>query len=414
MHKGTQKLTSKESFCYTFGIYALEYQQKKCLMKILVVNGGSSTYKCALYDFNNGDENSPALLWEKLFEFSKEKKKGSPQDLQKLLFSCPGLQNSPIAAIGHRVVHGGRFFCHPCIINSEVKRKIKSCFPFAPLHNPINLQGIEIMQSLFPRVPQVAVFDTAFHRTLSQVAQTYPLPKKWRDYGIRRYGFHGISHEYCVKKGAQIIKKDFSSLKIISCHLGNGSSLAAVSHGQCVDTTMGLTPLEGVMMGTRCGSIDPGILIYLMREHGIKAKELDQGLNYESGIQGIAGISDMRELQRRQAKGKKEAILAFEMYLHSLKKNIGAMIGSLGGMDLLLFTGGIGENSAEVRARVCQHFEFLGVKIDVHKNESPLQDAPISQAGSRVQVLVIHTCEELAIAQACSKLLNFKQRAKNT
>jgi acetate kinase len=375
-------------------------------MNIAVLNAGSSTYKCALYEFSAKGILNKTPLWEDSLDFGTKKAPPSTDDLKKLFSQCPHLQPSKIAAVGHRIVHGGNAFSHPCIITNRVKQTLYSLIPLAPLHTSANLQGIEAMESLFPHALSIAVFDTAFHKTISQAAYTYALPESWRQYGIRRYGFHGISHEYCVNRAAEILGRDLNELKIVSCHLGNGSSLAAISKGHSIDTTMGFTPLEGVIMGTRAGSIDPGILIYLMQEHQKGANELNDGLNDESGLKGIAGTSDMRTIIKKINEGNADARLAFEMYVHSLHKNIGAMIGSLGGIDVLLFTGGIGENSAEIRQHVCNKFNFLNLSIDSIKNTLVTVDSDVAETGSTVRVLVIHTREDLAIAQACTKFLH--------
>jgi len=258
---------------------------------------------------------------------------------------------------------------------------------------------------LIPDIPQVAVFDTAFHGRLPQQAAIYPGPYEWVEQGIRRYGFHGISHQYCAQQTARILERDLNALKLITCHLGNGASLAAIKHGHSVDTTMGFTPLEGLMMGTRSGSIDPGIVIYLMRNQGLTADQIDQLLNRESGLQGISGESgDMRRIQQAIESGHPRAQLAFEIYIHRLRSCIGAMLASLGGLDAIAFTGGIGENAPAVRAAACQGFEFLGVNLDSHNNDQRPMDEDIAIPDSQVRVLVIHTEEDWAIAQTCWRL----------
>jgi len=277
---------------------------------------------------------------------------------------------------------------------------------FAPAHNPANVAGITATQKLLPDVPQVAVFDTAFHSQLPLSAAVYPGPYEWFEQGIRRYGFHGINHQYCAERTAQLLDKDLKSLRLITCHLGNGCSLAAIKDGRSIDTTMGFTPLEGLMMGSRSGSIDPGILIHLLRQE-IDANRLDEVLNRASGLQGISGLSgDMRQIHSAIAAGNPRAQLAFDMYLHSLGKHIGAMLVTLGGLDALVFTGGVGENQANLRALACEALAFLGMKLDLAKNSQSPVDRDIATADSTVRVLVIQAQEDWAIATECWKLIN--------
>ena len=266
-------------------------------------------------------------------------------------------------AVGHRVVHGGDRYSTAVLITPEVKRTIDELSELAPLHNPASLQGITAMEEALPGVPQVAAFDTAFHATLSETARTYPVPEKWtRDWGIRRYGFHGLSHSYCTDRAAAMLgRKD---LRLIIAHLGNGASVSAVRTGTCVDTSMGFTPLEGLMMGTRSGSIDPGLLIYLLRKKNLDADQLDHALNYESGLLGVSRVSsDMREVLAA-AGDDANARLAIDIYVHRIRQAIGAMAATLGGVDGLVFTAGVGENAAEIRERVCTNLRFLGLMLD--------------------------------------------------
>ena len=312
-----------------------------------------------------------------------------------------------INIVGHRVVHGGEEYREPTIITPEVKAAIKRLSAIAPAHNPANLEGIEALEQLLPDVPQVAVFDTAFHSHLPLAAAVYPIPYEWFEQGIRRYGFHGISHEYCAKKAAQLLGKELASLRLITCHLGNGCSLAAIRNGKSVDTTMGFTPLEGLMMGSRSGSVDPGILIYLLQQHGLGADKLDEMLNKASGLKGISGLSgDMRQIMSAVREGNSRAMLALDMYVHSLCKHIGAMLATLGGLDALVFTGGVGENVAEIRARVGEAFAFLGVKVDNEKNGREPADEDIAAADSSVRVLVVRAQEDWALATECWKFKN--------
>jgi len=403
-------------------------------MKILVLNAGSSTYKGALFNVERTCYDIPLEpLWEGLLDFGIDSKmatlriiipkrktfekqipnKNLSESVEEL-FKTAWMGPDPVIsgpeeleAVGHRVVHGGDKFQKPIRITQEVKNAIRELIPLAPLQNPASLAGIEILQALFPSVPHVAVFDTAYHATIPDYAAAYALPSEYNQLGIRRYGFHGISHEYCSKRAASLLEKNLSGLKMITCHLGNGSSLAAIAGGKSIDTTMGFTPMEGLMMGTRCGSIDPGILLYLLRENHVKVNDLDHCLNYEAGLKGVCGSADMREVMQKRQNGKPEAVLAFEMLLHSLHRNIGSMIGVLGGLDVLVLAGGIGENIPEIRELVCCRLNYLGAELDSNKNQHVQGDQEISLSSSKIKVLVIHTREELAIAQACFDLHSF-------
>jgi acetate kinase len=276
---------------------------------------------------------------------------------------------------------------------------------FAPLHIQSELEGIKVVAELLGDVPQVAVFDTSFHRHMPAVAQMYPGPYEWYEQGIRRYGFHGINHQYCATRAAQFIEKDLNSLKIVSCHLGNGCSVTGIKAGRSVNTTMGFTPLEGMMMGTRSGSVDPGILIFLMRRHGLNADQINDMLNKKSGLLGISGLSaDMRDVLAGVHLGNERAKLAFNLYVHSLRTAIGGMAACLEGLDVLVFTAGVGENSPDVRSATCQGLEFLGVTMDINRNKESLLDRDISSPDSRARVLVIRAAEEWAIAGECWKL----------
>ena len=314
---------------------------------------------------------------------------------------------SDIDVVGHRVVHGGPRYFEPALVTAEVKSAIEGVSVFAPLHNRAELEGMKIVAKLLGPVPQIAVFDTGFHRTMPLSAKTYPGPYEWFEQGIRRYGFHGINHQYCAQRAAQLLGKNLNSLKLVTCHLGNGCSLAAIREGRSVDTTMGFTPLEGLMMGTRSGSVDPGVLTYLMRRRHFLDEQLDDVLNKKSGLLGISGISsDMREVLDARRNGHERAKLAFDMYVHRLRSGIGAMIAVLGGVDALVFTAGVGENSPEVRAAVCDNFAFLGVKLDQEKNASPLKnDKDISASDAAVRVLVIRAEEDWMIARQCWNLV---------
>jgi acetate kinase len=288
-------------------------------------------------------------------------------------------------------------------VNKEVKAVIARLSTLAPVHNPANLEGIETTEHILgTQVPQFAVFDTAFHSHLPDVAAIYPGPYAWVERGIRRYGFHGISHQYCAQRAAQLLNQNLKDLRLIICHLGNGCSLSAVLNGLCIDTTMGFTPLDGLMMGARSGAVDPGILIHLLRQEGYTVDQLDQELNKESGLKGISGVSaDLRQVMAEIEAGSPRAKLALDMYIHRLRSCIGSMLASLGGLNALVFTAGIGENSAIVRSQACQAFVFLGLRLDQQKNENHPVDKDIATTDSAVRILVIHTQEDWAIAQEC-------------
>jgi len=414
-------------------------------MNILVLNAGSSSQKSCLYrleDSVDAAQNKespgqpPEPIWEAQIDWlpkaesarlavrtykgksvegqSIEDTVDSPARSQTLSYLlsllCEGSTQvisslKDIDVVGHRVVHGGEAYQESVVITPAVKAAIARLSALAPSHNPANLEGIELLEQLLGEVPQVAVFDTAFHSQMPEVAAIYPGPYGWREQGIRRYGFHGISHQYCTQRAAQMLGRSASELRLIVCHLGNGGSLSAVRGGRSVDTTMGFTPLEGLMMGTRSGSVDPGILIHLMRQ-GKSADEIDQLLNKASGLEGISGIShDLRELGKAIAQGNKRAQLAQAMYIHRLKSCIGSMLMSLGGADAVVFTAGIGEHAPQIRAAVCEGMAFLGVKIDLAANEAFPVDEDIAMAASSMRVLVVKTQEDWAIAQECLYLM---------
>ena len=303
-------------------------------------------------------------------------------------------------------MHGGKDYRESVVITQEVKTAIAKLVNLAPAHNPVNLTGIEAVENILGEVKQVAVFDTAFHGNIPDAAAIYPGPFEWVEQDIIRYGFHGISHQYCAERTADILGKDLPSLRIITCHLGNGCSLAAIKNGHSVDTTMGFTPLDGLMMGSRSGSVDPGILIYLLQQDIYTVEQLNNLLNKASGLSGISGISsDMRQIKAAISQGNQRAQLAFDIYVHRLCSSIGAMLASLGGLDALIFTAGIGENAPEIRQAACEAFEFLGIQIDAVKNTSKPVDEDISTSDSAIKVLVIHTQEDWQIARECYKLL---------
>ncbi|MBR7150148.1 MAG: acetate kinase, partial [Oscillospiraceae bacterium] len=305
-----------------------------------------------------------------------------------------------IDAVGHRVVHGGEKFAASVVINDEVMAAIEECNALAPLHNPANIIGIKACQDLMPGVPMVAVFDTAFHQTMPPVAYTYALPYEYYEKdAVRRYGFHGTSHKYVSQRAAAMLGKDVSELKLISCHLGNGSSVTAVDGGKSVDTSMGFTPLAGLPMGTRAGDLDAGILEYLMNKYGMDIKEMVSILNKKSGVQGVSGVSsDFRDLENAFAEGNARAGLAVDMFNYGVKKLIGSYAAAMGGVDAIIFTAGVGENSASQRLAIASDLEFMGVKMDAEANNVRGKETVISAADSKVKVLLIPTNEELMIA----------------
>jgi acetate kinase len=400
-------------------------------MKILVLNSGSSSQKSCLYELGGSlPESPPAPLLEAKIEWSengaalkvrtssgktteqrldKSKRAEAIAQLLKALVSGETrvlTQLSDIDVVGHRVVNGGREYTKPTLITREVTAAIEKMAVFAPLHNRAELDGIAQIEKLCGSVRQVAVFDTGFHATLPEEAAVYPGPYDWIQRGIRKFGFHGINHHYCAGRAAQLLERNLSELKLVTCHLGNGCSLAAILGGVSIDTTMGFTPLDGLMMGTRSGSVDPGILTYLLRQDDrLDAQTLDDMLNAKSGLLGISGVSsDMREVVAAMKKGNARAKLAFDIFVHRLRSGIGSMIAALNGIDALVFTAGIGENSAEVRAAACANLGFLGSAIDSAKNLSSPMESDIATSSSTVRVLVLAAQEDWAIARECWKL----------
>ena len=313
-------------------------------------------------------------------------------------------QPKDIDIVGHRVVHGGESFSSTIAITQAVKEKIKSLFPLAPLHNPANYLGIEVAEEIFPSAKQIAVFDTAFHQTMPAVAYRFAIPNYYYTaYGIRAYGFHGTSHKYVSEKAIDYLKKQQS--KIISIHLGNGCSMSAVLNGKCIDTTMGLGPMNGLIMGTRAGDIDQSVIFYLVNELGYPMGEIHEVLNKKSGMLGLTGFSDMRDIKHQYQSGSKDAILAYEMYAYHIKKYIGAFTAVLGGLDAIVFTGGVGENDALTRSLATAAMDNLGIQLDEQKNETTSKEIlEINQPDSRVKILVIPTNEELEIAKQCYQL----------
>jgi acetate kinase len=313
-----------------------------------------------------------------------------------------------IDAVGHRVVHGGEAFSDSVLINDEVIKEMTRCIDFAPLHNPPNLKGIAAAKALLPKVPQVGVFDTAFHQSMPPHAYIYGIPYVlYKRHGIRRYGFHGTSHRYVADRAARLLNKPLDQVKLITCHLGNGSSIAAVKYGKSIDTSMGFTPLEGLLMGTRTGDMDPAIILHIMSKEELTASEMNTMLNKHSGVLGVSGVSsDMREIEQNYESNDRVR-LAFDMFVYRIKKYIGAYAAAMGGVDAVVFTAGIGENSGMVRQKACQDLDFMGLKIDPQKNrETRKKEEIITTADSKVKVMVIPTNEELVIAMDTAEIVN--------
>jgi acetate kinase len=395
-------------------------------MNILVINSGSSSVKYKLFDVKDEKELARGIV-ERIglkkselvhaasggkeikitkdirdhesairlaLSFLSDKERGVIRDI------------SEIGAVGHRVVHGGEQFSDSICITNDVIRAIRSYFKLAPLHNPPNLLGIKVAQKLLPKIKHVAVFDTAFHQTIPPSAYLYGLPHSFYEKDrIRRYGFHGTSHKYVALRTAEILKEPLSKLKLITVHLGNGCSITAVKNGQSVNTSMGFTPLEGLLMGTRSGDIDPAIVLYLLQEKRLLVKDIDTLLNKKSGLLGMSGISsDMRDVYEALEKGSKKAKLAFEVFIDRIQKYIGSYIVAMDGVDAIVFTAGIGENHAPTRRAVCEKLSFIGVSIDAEKNKSAVKEKIITADLSKVKVLVVPTNEELMIARETHRL----------
>ncbi|MBB6419640.1 acetate kinase [Streptomyces sp. AK010] len=386
--------------------------------RVLVLNSGSSSVKYQLLDMRDSSRLAVGLV-ERIGEQTSRLKhtpaggesrerSGAIADhdaalkavAEELARDGLGLDSPELAALGHRVVHGGKFFTEPTVIDDAVLAEIERLIPVAPLHNPANLTGIRTAQALRPDLPQVAVFDTAFHTTMPESAARYAIDVKTADeHRIRRYGFHGTSHAYVSRATAELLGKDPSETNVIVLHLGNGASASAVRGGRCVDTSMGLTPLEGLVMGTRSGDMDPAVIFHLMRVGGMSADEIDTLLNKKSGLIGLCGDNDMREIRRRVEEGDEQAELAFDIYIHRLKKYIGAYYAVLGRVDAVAFTAGVGENAAPVRAAALAGLEELGLTVDGERNAVRGEEARlISPEGARVAVAVVPTDEELEIA----------------
>lgn len=398
-------------------------------MKILVLNSGSSSVKYKLIDTTTETTLAEGgvekiglpdgfLKYKKadgskaIIELGNTDHKGAIEAILRLLTDpVEGCIKSydEIDAVGHRVVHGGEKFSGSVLIDVAVKEKIKECYDIAPLHNPANMIGIEAIDALMPGKPQVGVFDTAFHQTMPAKSYMYALPYRfYKEDGVRRYGFHGTSHRYVSQRVCEILGVDIKDQKIITCHVGNGGSITAVKYGKSVDTSMGLTPTEGLMMGTRSGDVDPGALTYLMAKHHLTPDELQKIINKESGVAGVSGISsDMREIEAAVKAGDERATLALDMYEQRIIKYVGAYAAEMGGVDIIVFTGGVGENQTGVRENVCAPLAFMGVEIDKELNAKTRgTETVISTLASKVKVVVVPTDEELMIARDTREIVS--------
>jgi len=398
-------------------------------MKVLVINAGSSSLKYQLFDMTDERvlakglcerigidghiKHKPLLEGKSIFDEDvplPDHAAAIAIMMEKMM--CPECgviaDASEIGAVGHRVVHGGERFSASSLVNEQVLQAIEDCIPLAPLHNPANITGITACKTVLGDIPQVAVFDTAFHQTMPEKAYTYAIPHKYYDdYKVRRYGFHGTSHRYVADRAAKMLGKPIEELKLISCHMGNGSSVCAIDGGKSVDTSMGFTPLAGLPMGTRSGDIDAGILEFIAEKEGLDIKELVNMLNKKSGVLGVSGISsDFRDIENAEAEGNHRAGLALNLFFYSVSKFIGAYAVAMGGVDAVIFTAGIGENGIRDREIICENLGVLGLEIDKEKNKVRGKETDATAAGSRGKVLIIPTNEELVIARDTVEIVN--------
>ena len=398
-------------------------------MKVLVINAGSSSLKYQFIDMDSKEVVAKGLCERIGIDGSKLTHKNSIKG-SETIFEKPMKDHSDaiamvidalvsaecgviasmdeIGAVGHRVVHGGETFADSCVIDDAVMDALRECIPLAPLHNPANIVGIEACAKLMPDVKQVAVFDTAFHQTMPKSSYMYALPYElYEEHKIRKYGFHGTSHKFVSAEAAKFLGKPIEELNIITCHLGNGSSVTAVKNGKCIDTSMGFTPLDGVVMGTRCGSIDPAVVTFLINNCNMDAKEVDALMNKKSGVLGVSGVSsDFRDVTTASENGNEKAKLALDMFCYSVKKYVATYAAAMGGVDAIVFTGGIGENDGANRAQILEGLEFMGIKIDLDANKVRGQLKDISASDATVKTLVIPTNEELMIALDTERLLS--------
>lgn len=391
-------------------------------MKILVLNCGSSSVKYKLIALSGNEQNILAEGGvEKVglpdsflkFKYNGEKvtiNASMPNhnvairiildNLTSEKYGC--IKNfDEIEAVGHRLVHGGEKFNSSVLINDEVIAKVKECYDLAPLHNPVNIAGVDAISEILPDVPQVGVFDTAFHQTMPSYAYMYGLPyEMYEKYGVRRYGFHGTSHRYVSRRACEFLGLEYEKQRIITCHIGNGGSITAIKDGKSVDTSMGLTPVEGLIMGTRCGDVDPGALLYIQQKEQLDHEGMQALINKKSGVAGLTGVSsDMRDIEKAVEEGNERAIMALNMYEYRITKYIGAYTAALGGVDVIVFTGGVGENQTGTRERICKQLAFLGIEFDVEKNKTRGEEIELSTPNSKVRVVVIPTDEEYMIAR---------------
>jgi acetate kinase len=391
-------------------------------MKILVLNCGSSSVKYKLIELSGNEQNILAEGGvEKVglpdsflkFKYNGEKvtiNASMPNhnvairiildNLTSEKYGC--IKNfDEIEAVGHRLVHGGEKFNSSVLINDEVIAKVKECYDLAPLHNPVNIAGVDAISEILPDVPQVGVFDTAFHQTMPSYAYMYGLPyEMYEKYGVRRYGFHGTSHRYVSRRACEFLGLEYEKQRIITCHIGNGGSITAIKDGKSVDTSMGMTPVEGLIMGTRCGDVDPGALLYIQQKEHLDHEGMQALINKKSGVAGLTGVSsDMRDIEKAVEEGNERAIMALNMYEYRITKYIGAYTAALGGVDVIVFTGGVGENQTGTRERICKQLAFLGIEFDVEKNKTRGEEIELSTPNSKVRVVVIPTDEEYMIAR---------------
>jgi len=390
-------------------------------MHVLLLNAGSSSLKAALTNSADGQVVARGLAdWagakEKArYQFAgpdgKERAEDVPwtghaQAVERFVADLASAHCAAVEAVGHRVVHGGEF-TSSVLITPEIRERIAALAELAPLHNPPSLEALAAAERHLPTVPHVAVFDTTFHATMPPEAYTYPIPTKWtRDWGIRRYGFHGLSHAYCTRRAAKMLGRPVDALRLVICHLGHGCSAAAVRGGKCVDTTMGFTPLEGLMMATRSGSIDPSIVVHVQRRCGLSGPDVETALNRESGLLGVSGISaDMREILAAAKEGHEGAQLAIGIYAHRVRQTIGALTATLSGIDALVFTAGVGEHAVEIRETICAGLECLGLELDSKVNTSRSPDADVARDGSRGRILVIATREDVTMLREMIEVL---------
>lgn len=396
-------------------------------MNIFVLNCGSSSLKYQLINMKNEKVIAKGLvekIGEKISCLDYINEAGNEIEIEEKIndhnqaieMVLEVLQNKEygvlenmdqINIVGHRVVHGGEKFSGSVLINDEVINALKENIKLAPLHNPANIMGIEVSRNLMPSTPDVGVFDTAFHQSMPEKSYLYAVPYQWyKENGVRRYGFHGTSHKYVSARGAELLQKNYNDLKIISCHLGNGASVTAIDEGKVIDTSMGLTPLEGLAMGTRAGDLDAGIIPYIMKERNMSIDEIDQALNSDSGVLAISGISnDFRDIGKEAEANNKRAQLAIDIFCNRVKKYIGAYAALMGGVDLLIFTAGIGENAIDIRQKITSNMDYLGIDVDQEQNNCRGKEIKISSQNSKVEVYVIPTNEELVIAREARKVV---------